>query len=86
MKFRGNNRLEESVLCAVTRNSFPFDDNYASKTFFIKKSPRKRTFFIQYYIRWLGRLDSNQRMAEPKTAALPLGDAPTFIEQDRKLQ
>ena len=25
---------------------------------------------------WLGRLDSNQRMAEPKTAALPLGDAP----------
>ena len=27
--------------------------------------------------RWLGRLDSNQRMAVPKTAALPLGDAPT---------
>ncbi len=26
---------------------------------------------------WLGRLDSNQRMAVPKTAALPLGDAPT---------
>lgn len=25
---------------------------------------------------WLGRLDSNQRMAVPKTAALPLGDAP----------
>jgi hypothetical protein len=24
----------------------------------------------------LGRLDSNQRMAEPKTAALPLGDTP----------
>ncbi len=26
---------------------------------------------------WLGRLDSNQRMAIPKTAALPLGYAPT---------
>ena len=25
---------------------------------------------------WLGRLDSNQRMAVPKTAALPLGYAP----------
>ena len=27
---------------------------------------------------WLGRLDSNQRMAVPKTAALPLGYAPTW--------
>jgi hypothetical protein len=27
--------------------------------------------------RWLGRLDSNQGMAVPKTAALPLGYAPT---------
>ena len=26
---------------------------------------------------WLGRLDSNQGMAVPKTAALPLGYAPT---------
>ena len=26
---------------------------------------------------WLGRQDSNLRMAVPKTAALPLGDAPT---------
>jgi hypothetical protein len=26
--------------------------------------------------RWLGREDSNLRMAVPKTAALPLGDAP----------
>ena len=29
--------------------------------------------------RWLGRLDSNQRMAVPKTAALPLGDAPIAL-------
>lgn len=27
--------------------------------------------------KWLGRLDSNQGMAVPKTAALPLGYAPT---------
>lgn len=27
---------------------------------------------------WLGWLDSNQRMAEPKPAALPLGDTPTM--------
>ena len=26
--------------------------------------------------RWLGRQDSNLRMAVPKTAALPLGDTP----------
>ena len=26
--------------------------------------------------RWLGREDSNLRMAESKSAALPLGDAP----------
>ena len=25
---------------------------------------------------WLGRLDSNQRMPESKSGALPLGDAP----------
>ena len=31
-------------------------------------------------IELLGRLDSNQRMAVPKTAALPLGDAPTHKE------
>jgi hypothetical protein len=27
---------------------------------------------------WLGRQDSNLRMAASKAAALPLGDAPTF--------
>ena len=29
---------------------------------------------------WLGRLDSNQRMAVPKTAALPLGYAPASAQ------
>ena len=30
-------------------------------------------------LRWQGRLDSNQRMAGSKPAALPLGDAPNTI-------
>ena len=29
---------------------------------------------------WQGRLDSNQRMARSKPAALPLGDAPNAAE------
>ena len=33
--------------------------------------------------RWLGREDSNLRMAEPKSAALPLGDAPLGAVSDR---
>ena len=33
------------------------------------------------YASWLGREDSNLRMAEPKSAALPLGDAPTGGER-----
>ena len=28
------------------------------------------------FFSWLGRLDSNQRIAESKSGALPLGDAP----------
>ena len=34
---------------------------------------------------WLGRLDSNQGMAESKSAALPLGYAPTRILQSKAL-
>ena len=30
---------------------------------------------------WLGRLDSNQRMRESKSLALPLGDAPMWKER-----
>ena len=30
---------------------------------------------------WLGRLDSNQRMRESKSLALPLGDAPLWKER-----
>ncbi len=31
------------------------------------------------YFNWLGRKDSNLRMTDPKSVALPLGDAPTPI-------
>ena len=30
--------------------------------------------------KWLGREDSNLRMADPKSAALPLGDAPSALK------
>ena len=33
-------------------------------------------FLLTFLKKWLGRLDSNQGMAVPKTAALPLGYAP----------
>jgi hypothetical protein len=33
---------------------------------------------------WLGREDSNLRMVESKSTALPLGDAPTTDERDGK--
>ncbi len=32
--------------------------------------------FVNKVMDWLGREDSNLRMAESKSAALPLGDAP----------
>jgi hypothetical protein len=38
--------------------------------------------FVRYWTRsgkWQGRLDSNQRMAGSKPAALPLGDAPVSV-------
>ena len=44
--------------------SRPFHENR-------RKSPQARNA-------WLGREDSNLRMAESKSAALPLGDAPSF--------
>ena len=31
---------------------------------------------VRMRLRWQGRLDSNQRMVESKSTALPLGDAP----------
>ena len=44
-----------------------------------QKQYKKRTSYAIMRVEaldWLGRLDSNQRMAESKSAALPLGDAP----------
>ncbi len=38
---------------------------------------RRRSQGANHHIDWLGRLDSNQGMAESKSAALPLGYAPT---------
>ena len=32
-------------------------------------------------VKWLGRLDSNQRVRESKSLALPLGDAPMWKEE-----
>ncbi len=32
---------------------------------------------------WLGRLDSNQRVRESKSLALPLGDAPILLKRSR---
>ena len=45
-----------------------------------KVALHKRQILMQYQLlsRWLGRLDSNQGMAESKSAALPLGYAPTL--------
>src|SRR3954453_20485756 len=42
----------------------------------IEKTRRGKTNIISR-LSWLGRLDSNQGMAESKSAALPLGYAPT---------
>jgi hypothetical protein len=38
------------------------------------------------YDLWLGREDSNLRMAESKSAALPLGDAPNAFGGPRPVQ
>jgi hypothetical protein len=38
---------------------------------------------INDFLNWLGREDSNLRMAESKSAALPLGYAPTARRRDR---
>src|SRR5829696_4567632 len=35
------------------------------------------------FMKWLGRKDSNLRMPDPKTGALPLGYAPIISETDR---
>ena len=43
----------------------------------IKKTPKGADF-----VKWLGRLDSNQRITESKSVALPLGDAPIHFFTD----
>jgi hypothetical protein len=51
-----------------------------TKLEFSLRKPFNLFLNIGEYQEWLGRLDSNQRMAEPKTAALPLGHAPMHIK------
>jgi len=42
----------------------------------VKFLSSNRIICVESFRGWLGREDSNLRMAVPKTAALPLGDAP----------
>ena len=44
-----------------------------------KQSFYKKATSSEMVNSWLGWLDSNQRMAEPKSAALPLGDTPKDV-------
>ena len=46
----------------------------------IKKTPKGAEIF-----KWLGRLDSNQRITESKSVALPLGDAPIHFYSQKLL-
>ena len=45
----------------------------------LRLRPSLRWFGLLAGRRWLGRQDSNLGMAEPKSAALPLGDAPSLL-------
>ena len=59
-------------------NSIHFDSRKTAPTR-DKIDSRKMPFLLPYpwLIYWLGREDSNLRMAESKSAALPLGYAPS---------
>src|SRR3569623_1871070 len=48
-------------------------------------STKDRPLITNKFSTWLGRKDSNLRMAAPKAAALPLGDAP-ILETRRNLR
>ena len=45
------------------------------------KKPKPNTFYVlNLGLKWLGRSDSNTRMTESESVALPLGDTPKFIK------
>ena len=44
--------------------------------FLLFKTARKKTYPMVCLFSWLGRSDSNTRMTESESVALPLGDAP----------
>ena len=48
----------------------------------IQNNLQKKQEQVLYFQIWLGRRDSNPRMSEPKSDALPLGDAPIKKRRD----
>src|SRR5262245_1059678 len=54
----------------------------SGKPLFLRGFLCRKTKFSELRIGWLGRLDSNQGMAESKSAALPLGYAPSAMWLD----
>ena len=63
--------LKEFYVCIRT---CLFSEANTNLVFFFEISRYPSIFNIQ--CEWLGREDSNLRMQEPKSCALPLGDAP----------
>lgn len=53
-----------------------------SQLAFAVRCPRGEWVTITESDDWLGRMDSNHRMAAPKAAALPLGDSPVTLVVD----
>lgn len=51
-----------------------------SKLLFDLKQPFNLMVNVNSHHEWLGRQDSNLRMAASKAAALPLGDVPKFMQ------
>src|SRR5690554_6489843 len=60
------------IIILDTRSTCLLRVGLTKKTFVLSRSTRNHEGFVM----WQGRLDSNQRMAGSKPAALPLGDAP----------
>ena len=78
LKFESRDPAENSS----RRRRIPFESRLCTSVLF-RKAPHTRAFLqtariLRFRLNaWLGREDSNLRMAESKSAALPLGDAPT---------
>lgn len=81
LKFESRDPAENSS----RRRRIPFESRLCTSVLF-RKAPHTRAFLqtariLRFRLNaWLGREDSNLRMAESKSAALPLGDAPIWPE------